>query len=747
MSSLLKKIKSKTSVLPYLYNALGKIFQQRGNTALALVCFRETIKSNPQDAEAYYAIGKVLLLREDLDNATDAFNQAILLRPDFFEAHNNLGVVYEKRDLLEKAVASYRKALALRPGYAPAYNNIGNIWLADEKLEEAEACYRDALKANPQYVEALNNLSIVLNKKGSFKEAETLCELALQLEPTFAGALNNLGSALQNQGKTEEAIAAYNKGLQLDPSLIEAKINLGLLLGDESRLADALPYYERQLRRNPESFSANNRLAGVMQASGKLVEAKKYYEEAIRLKPDYADAYAGLGMNAASQADLPDALAHFRKALGLAPMPSIQQSLGFHMHHLPAYTPEAIFAVHRGYAEMLGTSISHSSRTFHNFPDPERRIRLGYVSSDFRRHSVSYFMDAIIQGHDRSKVEVFCYANQVNNDQITERFRQASDGWRDVRVKDDDQLYDLIQEDRIDILIDLNGYTAGNRLRAFARKPAPVQVTYVGYPDTTGLSQIDYRLTDIHADPPGMTEAFHSEALVRLPKSFLLYTPSDDAGDVLPSPHLKNAYITFGSFNNATKLNEETVALWSRILQAVPGSRLLLKNFAYSEPSVKERFMAMFARYGVGSEQLSLINYAPTVVSHLALYGEVDIALDTFPYNGTTTTCEALWMGVPVVTIAGKTHVARVGVSLLSNVGLNSHIAGSPDEYVDIAVRLANDKDRLHHLRATLRETMRQSPLMDAPAFLHDLEAAYRDMWRTWCAEQGQIRHAQRSLP
>jgi protein O-GlcNAc transferase len=326
----------------------------------------------------------------------------------------------------------------------------------------------------------------------------------------------------------------------------------------------------------------------------------------------------------------------------------------------------------------------------------------------------------------------------VKSDWMTERLRACADGWQNVVGWTDERVADKIREDKIDILVDLAGHTAGNRLRVFARKPAPVQVSYLGYPGSTGLSEMDYRLTDSFADPPGKTESLHSEKLWRLPVCNWCFSGFDDSPAVGPLP-AEAGSICFGTFNNFAKASPAVMDLWAAILTAMPSSRLIIKSQGLGERGVSERIHQLFESRGVQADRLEIRGHEPNPVSHLDAYNQMDIALDTFPYHGTTTTCEALWMGVPVITLAGQTHVSRVGVSLLNSVGLPELIAQSPEEYVSIAIRLAKDLPRLAELHRTLRQRMQASPLMDAPRFAGDIEAAYRQMWQNWCATVGRV--------
>jgi predicted O-linked N-acetylglucosamine transferase (SPINDLY family) len=375
----------------------------------------------------------------------------------------------------------------------------------------------------------------------------------------------------------------------------------------------------------------------------------------------------------------------------------------------------------------LRSAVAHS-----NSRDPARRLRIGYVSPDFRAHAVANFFEPLLSCHDRSQFFIACYSNCPAPDAVTRRIESAADLFRDITALDDAAAADLIRSDGIDVLVDLAGHTARNRLLCFARKPAPVQVTYLGYPDTTGLSAIDARFTDALADPPH-TDIYHSESLIRLPAPFLCYQPPVDAPSPAPPPMLANGYITFGSFNNFTKLNRQTIKLWAQLLKSVLTARLLLKADALADPLVAESARAAFAPHGIPAQRLTLSGFVPTTAGNLDFYRNIDIALDPSPYNGTTTTCEALLMGVPVVTLAGQTHVSRVGVSLLTGVELTSLISTDADDYIRRAAVLAVDVNQLTTLRETLRARLLRSPLADAGRLAANIESAYRTLFSQWC--------------
>jgi predicted O-linked N-acetylglucosamine transferase (SPINDLY family) len=371
--------------------------------------------------------------------------------------------------------------------------------------------------------------------------------------------------------------------------------------------------------------------------------------------------------------------------------------------------------------------------TYINDRTDGRRLKVGYVSPDFRQHSVAYFLEPLLRSHDRKVIEVFCYAEVGWPDTVTERFKQLADHWVTTVGMSDDATAERIRRDGIDILVDLAGHTSKNRLPVFARKPAPVQVTWLGYPNTTGLTAIDYRFVDAVTDPEGETEALASETLVRLPGGFLCYGGPDDAPAPGPVPSLTTGTVTFGSFNNPAKLSAATLDAWADVLARLPQARLLLKGKPFADPATRALYLDRLAKRGVAVERIELVAWLPEE-GHLALYNRIDIALDPFPYNGTTTTCEALWMGVPVITLRGDRHASRVGASLLTQTRLTDLIADSVEAYVETAVALAGDPARLSELRQSLRPRMAASPLCDAPAFADKIEHAYRTIWQRWCA-------------
>ena len=370
-----------------------------------------------------------------------------------------------------------------------------------------------------------------------------------------------------------------------------------------------------------------------------------------------------------------------------------------------------------------------------NVPDPKRKLRIGFVSADLRDHAVAYFVEPVWQELDRERFEIYAYYSHFATDHVTRRLKQLVTRWRGVAAMSDEVLRQQIRDDQVDILVDLSGHTAGNRLPVFARRAAPVQFGWLGHPATTGVKQMDYLLTNAYAEPVGMTEHLSSETLWRLPESYCVYRPGQNSPEVVDvAPCVERGYITFGCFNNLAKVTEDVIRVWSRILLAVPDSRLMLEWTTFSDPALCAEFASRFARYGVGRERLELVPRRKE--NQYKLYNQIDIALDPFPCNGGTTGFDTIWMGVPYITLAGHHLMSRMGVMILSNVGLASLIAENEDDYVGLAVKLAQDRDRLFELRHGLRDKMLTSPLMDAPRFARHFEAALTGMWQQWCEQQ-----------
>lgn len=488
--------------------------------------------------------------------------------------------------------------------------------------------------------------------------------------------------------------------------------------------------FEDVLELEPEHADALHFLGLTGHRIRDLDFAMEYFERSIQARPGDAVFHNNLGSVLVQAGRTEEAAAYFRKALEIDPELNIAHiNLIFVMVLLESARPEDVYAEHVAWAKTHADPLLAQARAHENSRDPERRLRIGYVSADFRQHALSYFIEPALAQHDSAAFEVFCYYSGRVADDVTRRLAQYADHWHEIRDLDDEHAAGLIRSHGVDILVDLSGHLRDNRLLVFARKPAPIQVTYLAYPNTTGMSAMDYRITDAVCDPPGATERFYRETLIRLPRCMWCYQPGADMPALSPSPARRTGRVTFASMNGANKVTERMLSLWGRILGEVPDSRIVLTTV----PELgRERIRDALSQAGVAEERISMHDRLPTK-DFWALYAGIDILLDTFPMNGGTTTCEALSLGVPVITRSGDIFQSRAGLSILGSMGLDELIAGSDDEYVRIAVDLARDGAHMAALRAGLRERMRASPLADGHGYARALEAACREVWRRWC--------------
>jgi predicted O-linked N-acetylglucosamine transferase (SPINDLY family) len=567
------------------------------------------------------------------------------------------------------------------------------------KLAEAEALYRQILARRTNHPHALFGLGTIAHQCGRNPQAIEILTIAAKLIQT-SSLYNNLGEAYRALGRVFEAEKAFRRAMEIRPEDPMPYNNLGIVLCVQGRLREAEECWRHAIGVFPKYTDAINNLGNAMLEQGFPEESLKLHKQVIELQPTFARAHSNL---------LRD------------------------LNHIEPFNPETLRKEHARWWTMQAAGIK--PRTSWNVSrDPERPLRIGLSSPDFREHSVAYFLEPWLAGRDRSKTSVICYGELTAPDDITRRLYSLVEGNHLVTGMPDDKFAELVVNDKIDILIDLAGHTSGNRLSVFAHRPAPVQASFLGYPFTSGSPTIDWKITDANADPPGMTEIAYTERLWRLPKTAWCYRPFPNAPEVSPPPAKKNGYITFGSFNALAKVTPRVFATWAEVLKRVPNSKFYIKSNALGDEGVRNRELERFAALGIGADRLILAGRMRETKAHIAAYANVDIALDTFPYNGTTTTCEALWMGVPVVGVAGTMHVERVGVSLLSTIGLQELVAPNVDEYVNTAAKLAADLPRLTELRATMRQRMLNSPLTDEKGYSRDFDEALRGMWRQWCS-------------
>lgn len=536
--------------------------------------------------------------------------------------------------------------------------------------------------------------------RGDWLRVAACYEQALAQCPEDAHTWCLLGQALDRQYNLHRAVECFARALSLNPNLASAHVGLGNALRTRGRLEAAIDSYGRALMSDPACLEALNNLANAKKDTGDVDAAIELYRQALHLQPNHAATYS---------------------------------NLLYALLYSPQYDAQALLAEHLRYDKLHAAGLAASIDPHGNDRSKNRRLRIGYVSPDFRLHAESFFTVPLFASHDHSQFEIFAYSDVVQGDAITQQLRRSADVWRETRSLADEGLAALIRKDQIDILVDLTTHMQGNRLLCFARRPAPVQVCWLAYPGTSGLTAMDYRLTDPFLDTPDSGDGLYSETSIRLADTYWCYDPLESSGTapVNPLPALTTGQITFGSLNNFCKTNPAVFELWARVLRVVPDSRLLLLA---PEGAHCQRMQASFERLGIAGNRVQFV--APCSRSkYLELYHQIDLGLDTFPYSGHTTSLDALWMGVPVVTLVGQTVVGRAGYSQLMNLGFAECIANSPEEFVAIAQTLTNDLPRLAALRQSLRARMQASPLMDHARFARSLESAYREMWKRWCQE------------
>ena len=601
-------------------------------------------------------------------------------------------------------------------------------------LSKAEGIYQQILETDPDYPDALHLLGVVSHQKGEDDRAVDLITKALAIQPDFAEAHSNLGLTLKELGRLDEAVISYHKAIDIKPDYAEAHFNLGNAFEGLGRLNEAVASYHQALDINPDYAKALNNLGNVRYELGDFDEAMTSYRKAISIRPDFSEVYSNLGLVFQGLGKLDKAVANFREALSFKPNHTqAGRNLLFAILYVPGLSPDELFTEHLRFSENHASGIPQPAEDFINNPNPDRRLRVGYLSSDFRDHPVGCNILPLLTSHDRVKFKVYCYANVRRPDAITEKFRTCVDHWYSIVGKSDTEVARMVRDDKIDVLVCLAGRFDNNRPLVCAHRAAPVQVSYHDGA-TSGLQEMDYWLTDNFLHPPDTKEMF-TEELHRLPV-FYQYPPVEEAPPISALPAEKVGVITFGSFNNPAKVNDEVIGLWAEVLKSVPGSQLLLKykNW-YAQASLRGSVVERFAACEIGQDRIIFAVNLDTIKEHLGRYGEVDIALDPFPFNGTATTFEALWMGVPVVSLAGKTFMSRATGSILNSGGLGELVVDTPEAYVTCARDLAGDLARLGTYRTILRERIATSPLCDSPTYASTVETAYRDMWRKWCVQ------------
>jgi protein O-GlcNAc transferase len=673
---------------------------QSGQLEGSIQKYQQVLALEPGNPLAHFELGVIVFRLGKFQAAITHLQTAIELDSNQPSFHNGLGIAYSAAGNLPAGADYFERALELDPGNAVTNSNLGNNYQDQGKLTNAADCYRKVIAAHPKR----------------------------------AGAYICLGDVLRRQGKLSAAVHTYRAALSIDAVDPAIQFKLAVTLHQMGEHAEAVTHFKAVAAEHPQYPGVHNNLGLALLRTNRCEEAIASYKQAIINEPNSAAPHNNLGNSLRDQNDLDGAISSYRNALAIQPgHAQAHSNLLLALNYLPNKLQAELYEAALQFDRQQTSDIADNQPSYRNSRVENRRLRIGYVSPDFRAHSVAHFTRKLIGAHDREQVEVFCYANVLKEDQITHHFRAQADHWVSIVGMNDRDAAERIRNDQIDILIDLAGHTASNRLLVFTHRPAPVQVNWLGYPNTTGLTCMDYRLTDAIADPLDDADQWYAEKLIRLPNGFLCYQSDTPHPAVAACPCLKQEHITFGSFNALPKITLEAVKVWSKILLATPASRLILKSSAFTHKQTRAHYQQVFSRQGIAPERLDLLGLIPGRDGHLTAYSRIDIGLDPFPYNGTTTTCEALWMGVPVISLCGDRHAGRVGTSILQHVGLPELVAKNEDDYVELACSLAADRPRLILLREQLRQKMLGSTLMNTEQFTQSLENAYREMWKTWC--------------
>lgn len=671
------------------------------------------------------------------EEALRRYDQAIALAPDLARAHFNRGTILLDRGDAQDALEAFAKAVQYKPDSAGAHFNIGSAHARLVQHEAAARAYRRALAFKPEFVDAEVALGTALEELGQDEAAVESYRRALKIKPDHAPAHERRAHLLDRLGRSGELAIAYRQMLEIDPDNVDILYSLGLVLRHLGQLRDAVTHLQRVAELKPDFVNTHCDLGDIFMGLRLFDEAAASYSRALQLDPQNAEVHHNLGAAFKELDQLDDALKSYRNALAIKPdFPIAQSNLLLTQHFVPGLSPEQL----REEAQYFGAMVSRLAPPpagLRNPPHPDRRLRVGFVSADLRSHPVGYFIESVLEALSAGaagRLELFAYSNSPDADDVTERLKAHLQGWYLAVAQPDEVLAKRIRDDGIDILIDLSGHTGKNRLPVFAWKAAPVQISWLGYFATTGVAAIDYLI----ADPWTLLESEEgnfTEKILRMPETRLCFTPPPLDVRITPLPALSNGYVTFACFNAPSKMNDAVVALWARVLHAVPESRLHLVAPRDHEVRVRQVVAGRFAVHGITADRLIVTGAVPRA-AYLATYQQVDIALDPFPYTGGTTSAEALWMGVPVLTLAGKSFLARQGVGLLMNAGLPEWVAEDAEDYVRKAVSHAGDLPRLASLRAGMRQQVLASPLFDAPRFARHFEEALRGVWRKWCEGQ-----------
>jgi protein O-GlcNAc transferase len=745
---------------------LGDVLQAQGHLKEAAECYGGALDIDPALAMAHRGKGDVLVAQQQFQSAQSSYRQALTLEPGAADIHRKLGDVHVALNRPDAALQSYAAALEMDPENAMAHGGMGNVLFRLDRNAQAAASYRSATALPTANAAHYHGLGRSLHALGATAEAESayrqsialdaslaapmlhyadllretrrkepaiaIYQAALLLEPNNIDALNNLGMALQEDGQLEAALASFRQVALLAPDNPVTHSNIAAALNDMGQREAALESCRRAVKLGPKSTAAHVNLGTCLMEMGRLSEAVNSFETVVKLDPHHRRAYVNISAALNRLGRIDQAIVHCRKALKINPdWDELHSNLLFYLTHSQDLDAASLFAEHVRYAEHFEAPLRASWPQHGNTRDPERRLRIGFVSADLYNHAVAHFITPILEYLSQSRqVEIVAYANSFHDDHVSRHLHGLFAVWRQVEKLSHAELAQLITSDAIDILIDLSGHTGFNRLPTFARKPAPLQLTWIGYPGTTGLQAMDYFLTDRYFSPPGELDDQFTEKLVRLPAT-APFLPYPEAPEISPAPAIENGYITFGSFNRAGKLSREVIARWSALLRMVPEAKMLLAAMPNKQASDKLR--SWFAHEGIDAGRLTFHGYT-NMHDYLALHSQVDLCLDTYPYTSGTTGFHALWMGVPTLTMVGSTLPGYVSAAILSHAGLQDFIAYGEGDFLAKGVAHASDPGRLAGMREEMRERMRNAASGRPDEIAQGLEVALRHMWQRWCA-------------
>ncbi|MGA3067044.1 MAG: tetratricopeptide repeat protein [Tepidisphaeraceae bacterium] len=705
---------------------LAKQHHHAGRLSEAQAAYREALSQNPDNAAIFQLLGIVTCQLGDLDAGVQWLNRAVAAAPLVADYHCNLGSALAKQNQFQSAVATYRRALELNPNYPEAYSNLAEALNELGQFDEAVAMSRRALALRPNYAAPHHSLGRALRSLGDLDEAIACFKRAVELQPKFVEAVINLAAVQAITGQADAAADNYRRAIELRDNSFEAWNGLAAILVRRGRWKEAADAGRCALQIRPEDPDAAVNLSFALQGLQEIDSALALWSRVSKAHPEVAAVHNGLGNALQAAGDMAGAVASYSRAAELDPTgDTFQNNYLYGLYFLADCKPEFIAGEHRRwndrYARPLFDSTPHA-----NERDPARRLKIGYVSPDFRNHCQSFFTLPILRNHRRESFEIYLYSSVLCPDDLTQTIAKYADVWRNVAGQSDEHLARQIRQDRIDILVDLTMHMADGRPMLFARKPAPIQMAWLAYPGTTGLSAMDYRLTDPNLDPPHEHDDRYAEKSIRLPDTFWCYDPLTRQ-EVSALPALNNGYVTFGCLNNFCKVTDHTLSLWSTILKSAPHSRLILLS-----PQGEHR-RRVLGKLDVQPQRVEFIPYQSRD-KYLQTYHRIDLCLDTFPYNGHTTSLDSFWMGVPVISVRGESPVSRAVFSQTTNLGLaDQFVAATAEEFCRMAVDWSAQLPRLAELRSSLRQRMEKSPLMDGPRFALNIEAVYRQVWRQWC--------------